>query len=137
MNSSNHLGLHPSFAERVKDCAMPRSRPTSSGSNSGMTRKHRAAGVNLRAGVGTGPQLNLVANSRLVRGRCSFNSPVSTRRKTAKALIAIWNYEAVSLFHDSRGWATGNLNVDFGGFWPNSNYGAYTAKWRNGGRFQA
>ena len=60
------------IANLVKDWAMPRSRATTSGSNSGMTRKHRAAGVNLRAGVGTGPQLNLVANSRLVRGRCSL-----------------------------------------------------------------
>jgi hypothetical protein len=54
-----------------------------------------------------------MANSRPVRGCFNLFQGVSTQRETAKLLIRIWNYAAVSLFRDFRGWATGNLNLRF------------------------
>jgi hypothetical protein len=76
------------------------------------------------------------ANSRLVRDCCSLFRAASTWRETSKLLIEIEDYTAVSLFQDFRDWVASNLNPDFDGSCPNSNYASpKTAKRRNGGQF--
>jgi hypothetical protein len=85
------------------------------------SRKHkRGAGVAPRAdraehiSVGIALILGLVLeggpNSRLVCGCCSLFHAVLTQRETAKLLIGIGNYAAVSPFRGFREWANGNLN---------------------------
>jgi hypothetical protein len=54
-----------------------------------------------------------VANSRPVRGCFKLFQAVSTQHETAKLLMGIGNYAAVSLFRDFRGWAAGNLKFRF------------------------
>jgi hypothetical protein len=55
--------------------------------------------------------VSAIATDRLIRGWRSLFQAVSKRLETAKILIGIGNYAAVSLFHDFREWATGNLKL--------------------------